>query len=103
MRQSGKRFHKTNEVNTSTQKLETLGSLKGIEKTESHGFAKKEQRAVEVSVGEEPLAKIEVVQPAVKKTVDLTSLMGEQQDLSMSSSRVFEKQLAQQKGIPFVK
>ena len=53
MRQSGKRFHKTGENTNNSINTQTNVSQKKVEKTVISGFAKKENRVADVSVGQE--------------------------------------------------
>ena len=50
MRQSGKRFHKTDNNNNNQAKVSTGSSFKNVEKTDISAFTKK-QKVAEVSVG----------------------------------------------------
>lgn len=77
--------------------------MKKVEKTENSVFAKKENKVAEVCIGVEPPKKIEEQKPLVKETIDLTSLIVEEKEVSMTSSRLFEKQLSQQKGKFYLK
>ena len=49
------------------------------------------------------MPKKEESKPIVKDSIDLTSLITDEKEVSMSSSRIFEQQMAQQKGISFLK
>lgn len=101
MRTSGRRFNKNS--TTGTQVIAATGAQTNkIEKTEGDRFLKREQKVTEVSVESEvPLAE-EASRPVTRESVDLTTLVTETQDISLNSSRLFEKQLAQQKGTEFL-